>query len=90
MPEFKDIKGIEDQICWIDVVILGLGLFILTFGLGDYGLYEPHEGHFAGVAQEMRFRGDWITPTLNGSPYLNKPPLLYWLIALSMAIGGIS
>ena len=90
MPEFDDIKVIENQICWIDVVILGLGLFILTFGLGDYGLYEPHEGHFAGVAQEMRFRGDWITPTLNGSPYLNKPPLLYWLIALSMAIGGIS
>ena len=90
MPEFDNLKLKPSQICWIDITILGLGLFLFTFGLGDYGLYEPHEGHFAGVAQEMRFRGDWITPTLNGSPYLNKPPLLYWLIALSMAIGGSS
>jgi 4-amino-4-deoxy-L-arabinose transferase-like glycosyltransferase len=27
----------------------------------------------------MVLRGDWITPTLNGAPYLNKPPLLYWI-----------
>ena len=87
MPEFNDIKSLQSQICWVDITILGLGLLLFTFGLGDYGLYEPHEGHFAGVAQEMHFRGDWITPTLNGSPYLNKPPLLYWLIALSMAVG---
>jgi 4-amino-4-deoxy-L-arabinose transferase-like glycosyltransferase len=61
--------------------LLGLIFALLLWGLGSYGLYEPHEGHFAGVAFEMVTRGDWITPHLNGAPYLNKPPLLYWMIA---------
>lgn len=60
------------------------------FGIGIYGLYEPHEGHFAMVGYEMVLRKDPITPTLNGAPYLNKPPLLYWLIAASIYLFGNS
>ena len=73
---------------WIDLSILGLTLIVTLVGIGNYGLYEPHEGHFAMVGQEMLWRNDWITPHLNGSPYLNKPPLLYWLIATSTKIFG--
>jgi 4-amino-4-deoxy-L-arabinose transferase-like glycosyltransferase len=73
---------------WLDVSILGLALIVTLLGIGSYGLYEPHEGHFAMVGQEMVWRGDWITPHLNGSPYLNKPPFLYWLIAISTKIFG--
>jgi 4-amino-4-deoxy-L-arabinose transferase-like glycosyltransferase len=75
---------------WVDAIALTVGLIVITFGLGDYGFYEPHEGHFAGVAREMLLRGDWVTPTLNGAPYLNKPPLLYWLIATSTATFGFT
>ena len=71
---------------WIDVSVLILALVVTLFGIGDYGLYEPHEGHFTMVGEEMKLRGDWITPYLNGSPYLNKPPLLYWTIALASSI----
>jgi 4-amino-4-deoxy-L-arabinose transferase-like glycosyltransferase len=71
-----------------DCLLLILALEIIIFGLGNYGLYEPHEGHFAMVAQEMLLRKDWITPYLNGAPYLNKPPLLYWLIAISLKMFG--
>jgi len=78
------------SIRWADVVTLATGLIAVTFGLGEYGFYEPHEGHFAGVAREMVLRGDWVTPTLNGAPYLNKPPLLYWLTATSTAIVGFT
>ncbi|MDJ0568475.1 MAG: glycosyltransferase family 39 protein [Pleurocapsa sp. MO_192.B19] len=73
---------------WIDVSILLLALIVTLLGIGSYGLYEPHEGHFAMVGQEMLLRDDWITPHLNGSPYLNKPPLLYWLIATTSSIFG--
>ncbi len=73
---------------WIDIAILLWALIVTLIGLGSYGLYEPHEGHFAMVGQEMIWRNDWITPYLNGSPYLNKPPLLYWLIATATAIFG--
>ena len=80
-----DSNGIA--IC-IDLLILIFALAFITFGLGHYGLYEPHESHFAMVAGEMLLRGDWITPHLNGAPYLNKPPLLYWLIAIATQILG--
>jgi 4-amino-4-deoxy-L-arabinose transferase-like glycosyltransferase len=72
---------------WLDWIVALVSLGALTLNLG-YGLYEPHEGHFAGVGYEMLLRGDWVTPTLDGSPYLNKPPLLYWLIRLSFELFG--
>lgn len=75
---------------WVDISILLLALIVTLWGIGSYGLYEPHEGHFAMVGREMVWRDDWITPHLNGSPYLNKPPLLYWLIASSTKIFGYS
>jgi Dolichyl-phosphate-mannose-protein mannosyltransferase len=73
---------------WLDISILGLALIVTLLGIGSYGLYEPHEGHFAMVGQEMVWRNEWVTPHLNGSPYLNKPPFLYWLIAISTKIFG--
>lgn len=76
---------------WLDALMLFGMLAMMLFGIGRYGLYEPHEAHFAGVGREMVTRHDWVTPYLNGGPYLNKPPLMYWLIALSYTIcGGIS
>jgi 4-amino-4-deoxy-L-arabinose transferase-like glycosyltransferase len=73
-----------------DLAILLLTFLIMTMGIGSYGLYEPHEAHFAMVGNEMILRGDWITPYLNGAPYLNKPPLLYWSIALATKLLGQS
>ena len=73
---------------WTDLSILGLTLIVMVMGIGNYSLYEPHEGHFAMVGQEMLWQKDWIVPHLNGSPYLNKPPLLYWLVAASTHIFG--
>jgi 4-amino-4-deoxy-L-arabinose transferase-like glycosyltransferase len=75
---------------WVDLSILFFALIMMVFGIGMYGLYEPHEGHFAMVGYEMVLRGEGITPTLNGAPYLNKPPLLYWLIATSIYLFGSS
>jgi len=72
----------------VDVFILSASLGLLLWGVGSYGLYEPHEGHFAGVGREMALTGNWITPHLNGSPYLNKPPLHYWSMALCNLLFG--
>ena len=44
----------------------------------------PDEGRYVGVAWEMVRSGDWLTPTLNGLPYFHKPPLFYWLTAVSI------
>ncbi len=45
---------------------------------------------FALIPKEMLDAGGWLTPTLNGVPYLDKPPLLYWLTAASYQIFGVS
>jgi 4-amino-4-deoxy-L-arabinose transferase-like glycosyltransferase len=76
------------RITRLDIFLLGSILIVLLWGVGAHGLYEPHEGHFAGVGREMVTRGDWVTPHLNGAPYLNKPPLMYWIIASSYTIFG--
>src|SRR5277367_5722980 len=57
--------------------------FLLFYGLGAFGLLGADEPRYAQVAREMLDRGDWITPTLNGKPWLEKPPLYYWQAMLS-------
>ncbi|MCC6452502.1 MAG: dolichol-phosphate mannosyltransferase, partial [Acidobacteria bacterium] len=42
-------------------------------------LMGPDEPRYAQVAREMFDRGDWVTPTLGGSLWFEKPVLLYWL-----------
>ncbi len=84
----KNLFSFKTRQIVLELFILILPLGLIIFGLGMYGLYEPHESHFAMVGREMVLRGDWITPYLNGAPYLNKPPLLYWLIAISTSLFG--
>src|SRR5207247_3115593 len=43
----------------------------------------------AQVARNMLASGDWVTPHLNGVPDMEKPPLQYWLIALSYGVFGV-
>jgi 4-amino-4-deoxy-L-arabinose transferase-like glycosyltransferase len=51
-------------------------------------LFEPDEARYAEIPREMLATHDFITPHQNGSIYLEKPPLYYWLTALSMKIFG--
>ncbi len=44
----------------------------------------------AEIAREILLTGDRITLHLNGVRYFDKPPLFYWLTALSMAAGGLT
>jgi len=43
----------------------------------------------ATIARNMRTSGDWVTPHLNHVVYMEKPPLKYWLIAVSYLIFGV-
>ena len=60
--------------------------FLLFYGLGAFGLLGADEPRYAQVAREMLDRGDWVTPTLNGKPWLEKPPLYYWQAMLSYRV----
>ncbi len=48
------------------------------------------ETRYAAVAWEMWNRGDLLVPHLNGLPYSNKPPLLFWLVQLGWMTFGVT
>lgn len=72
------------------VLILALAASGLFFGRLSYPLMEPDETRYAQIAYEMHLSGDWITPTLEGEPYLDKPPLLYWATVASYRMFGVN
>ncbi len=63
-------------------LLLAVSLPLLFVAL-DLPLLDPDEGLYAAIAQEMLSRGDWVIPHVNGLPYLEKPPLYFWLTALT-------
>ena len=74
---------------WSLVLILMVaGWVIFFYRLGVPGLMDPDEGRYAEIAREFFVLGDWGIPHLNLLPYLEKPPLVYWLTALSFKICG--
>ena len=68
------------------IAVLALLLLYPAF-TGAWGLYGPDEPRYASIAREMARSGDFVTPVLNGKPWLEKPPILYWLGALGFALG---
>src|SRR5271157_3933612 len=63
--------------------------FLFFYGLGAFGLLGADEPRYAQVAREMLGRSDWITPTLQGKAWLEKPVLYYWQAMLSFRAFGI-
>jgi 4-amino-4-deoxy-L-arabinose transferase-like glycosyltransferase len=70
-------------------ILLALGLLLFVPKLG-MPLLDPDEGLYAEIAREMLSRGDWVIPHVNGLPYLEKPPLYFWLTALTFQLFGPS
>jgi len=66
------------------VVVLLVG-FVYWFRLGSMPLFEPDEARYGEVAREMLETGDWVTTRVNYVRYLAKPPLAFWLMALSFS-----
>ena len=69
--------------------ILVVCFFVFFFGLGAFGLTGADEPRYAQIAREMLAHHDWITPVLNGKPWLEKPVLLYWKMMNSYAVFGV-
>jgi 4-amino-4-deoxy-L-arabinose transferase-like glycosyltransferase len=63
---------------------------LLGWKLGSAPLANPDEGRYAEVPREMLATHDWVTPRLNGVPYFEKPPLVYWSVALCEKLLGPS
>jgi 4-amino-4-deoxy-L-arabinose transferase-like glycosyltransferase len=67
-------------------VLLVAPFFVL--GLGGVPFDDPGEGMHAEIARELSASGDALRLTLNGVRYVDKPPLLYALLAAAFGLGG--
>lgn len=72
------------------LLLAGFCAFLFFFGLAYFGLLGADEPRYAQVAREMLARNDWITPTLGGKPWLEKPPFYYWQAMLAYSVLGVS
>src|SRR5258708_13075715 len=74
-----------------DVLLLvAFSGFLFFYGLGAFGLLGADEPRYAQVAREMLDRHDWITPTLQGKPWMEKPALYYWQAMVAYSLFGVS
>ncbi|MEQ8755444.1 MAG: glycosyltransferase family 39 protein [Coleofasciculus sp. G1-WW12-02] len=67
-------------ICWV----------AFLWHLGSTGLVDETEPLFAEAARQMTVTGDWITPYFNGETRFDKPPLVYWLMAIGYKLIGVN
>src|SRR5262249_48335311 len=64
-------------LCPLLLLCVSLVLFFSRLGCP---LQEPEESRYAEIPRQMLVTGNFWVPVLNGQPYLDKPPLLYWLV----------
>jgi 4-amino-4-deoxy-L-arabinose transferase-like glycosyltransferase len=72
-------------------------LIVLLFAAAVYlgcifsppSLMDDVDAVQAQIARNMLISGDWVTARLDGVPYLEKPPLIYWMIAVSYKVFGV-
>jgi 4-amino-4-deoxy-L-arabinose transferase-like glycosyltransferase len=71
-------------------LVLALGVLINLWRLGATGVVDETPPLFAAAGRAMTQTGDWLTPRVNGLPRFDKPPLVYWLMALGYSLPGQS
>ena len=67
--------------------LLLLAIQTFFYPLNVHGIVNGNESLYVESAREMALTGEWAIPTLNGLPYLEKPPLFIWLITLAISLG---
>ncbi len=74
----------------LTALFISLVVFISFFKSGGFLLFDVDEAVFSEASREMFETGDFITPTYNMEPRYDKPVLIYWLMATSYKLLGIS
>jgi 4-amino-4-deoxy-L-arabinose transferase-like glycosyltransferase len=75
---------------WAGGLAIGVLALAIFFGRLNYPLLEPDEGRYAEIPLLMCRADNYAIPQLQGRPYFDKPPLVYWLVAGSYHVFGVS
>src|SRR2546421_8375168 len=82
-PRARSVTWFRDRNAGGLLVLLALGGALLFFDAGARVLASNDEARFPMLARDMLRHGSWLVPRLGDVPYLNKPPVDAWLIALA-------
>ena len=70
------------------VLIMSVAAVVCCFELGDARVLTEHEINVAAGAKQMILEGDWLLPKIGDQLWLEKPPMLHWLVAISATLFG--
>src|SRR5215203_3935095 len=75
---------------WALAALLAVAILPYFIGLGDSAIWDANEAFYVETPREMIERGDYVFPTFNYEPRLNKPVLSYWIVAGFYKLFGVS
>ena len=75
---------------WVLIVTLAFAAAPYVIRLGASSLWDSNEAFYAETPREMIESHDYINPTFNFRPRLNKPPLSYWVVVPFYELFGVS
>jgi len=83
-------EGRREAPRWTAAILLALvAAAAVAIHLDRPGFFD-NEGRYAEVAREMLLRRDLVTPEIDFTLFLNKPPLTFWLAAGAFALLGVN
>src|SRR5690606_19017613 len=80
----------DTKIYKLDLLAILLLSVFFFLGLGNVNLFDWDEINFAESAREMLVTGNYFSVQINYIPFWEKPPLFFWMQALSMKIFGVN
>jgi len=70
------------------VAVLVFATLVVGLPAGRAPLWDPNEARYMLLARDILDSGRWLIPDLRGEPYLNKPQLFFWSVAVASLPGG--
>jgi 4-amino-4-deoxy-L-arabinose transferase-like glycosyltransferase len=83
-----DISASPRRLTWAAVFVLFLAVYLVA--AFSPALQDDVDTSHAEAAREMITRGDYVTLHVNGVRYLEKAPLMYWMVAGCYRIFGVN
>jgi len=90
VPEEKASLPANRRAIWSHLAVLVLLLVVYLGSAFSPALLDDADSSHAEAAREMLVCGDYVTLHVNGVRYLEKAPLMYWLIAFCYRIFGVN
>ena len=85
VPLYWELSPLRRYLPYCTIAIAVSGLYL--YHLDGVGVVSSDEPRYAAIGRAMAQTGDFVTPRLWGSPWFEKPPLLYWMTAAGSGLG---